>query len=356
MSAPMRWSSGNVHESVLEDRSVTTLDPLRHGEHRHQLGLHVGGIARKGRRDDPDAAHPARRSCSHARYRAPASSSAPTSPGASRGWIPCSTSRCPSTSDVAPGDRSRRTAGCRLRCGRPPRNGVFTAAASRSTPRTVMTIAARAPDTSAPILIQDSASSTTSGSRAAFSSTVSPVAPAHAAIITFWVPLTVIRSKADAPAADRRAPKASMVAVIQADLRPQRLEPLQVLVHRSDADGAQPPGSDTRAAAEARHQRAQHHERGPHLAHQVVGRLGGRDRHPADADPRWGRPVHSAPGAQRRQTARASRSHRARAGRSSSTVSPRPAAPPAISARHCRVLRARHLRRPFQTRWSTLGR
>ena len=50
-----------------------------------------------------------------------------------------------------------------------------------------------APRTDAPIALSESASSSTSGSRAAFSRIVSPRART-AAIIVFWVPLTVTRS------------------------------------------------------------------------------------------------------------------------------------------------------------------
>ena len=63
---------------------------------------------------------------------------------------------------------------------------------------------------------------------------------------------------------------------MQIDLGAQRLDGLQVQIHRTRADGAAA-GQRHLGLARARHQRAQHVERGPHLADQVIGRKAAGD-------------------------------------------------------------------------------
>ena len=166
-----------------------------------------------------------------------------------------------------------RRAACPPRCDRPPRCAGRRAACA--TPCTAIR-SLPAPWISAPIFWSTCASSITSGSRAAFSITVSPSAR-HAAIITFCVPFTVLRSNVTRAADVRRAAVGLDVAVVERELRAERAQTLQVLIDRPHADRAAA-GLGHARGAEAREQRTEHQERRAHLAHEVVGRLGIADR------------------------------------------------------------------------------
>ena len=74
---------------------------------------------------------------------------------------------------------------------------AWRAPLSRDTPSTTMR-EVPAPEIFAPILLRHSATSTISGSRAAFSITVSPLA-SDAAISAVWVPPTVTFGKSISP-------------------------------------------------------------------------------------------------------------------------------------------------------------
>ncbi|CAG4927213.1 unnamed protein product, partial [Acidocella sp. C78] len=63
------------------------------------------------------------------------------------------------------------------------------------------------------------------------------------------------------------------IAAIEGDLGAHRLQPLEVQVDRAGADRAAAGQRHARLAG-ARQQRAQHQDRGAHLAHDVIGRLG----------------------------------------------------------------------------------
>ncbi len=71
------------------------------------------------------------------------------------------------------------------------------------------------------------------------------------------------------------------VPVLQGDGRAHGLEALEVLVDGPRADGAAA-GERHPRRAEAREERAQHEHRGPHLLHQLVGRLGAAHRRAAN--------------------------------------------------------------------------
>ena len=133
-----------------------------------------------------------------------------------------------------------------------------------------------APSIRAPIFVSRAARSTTSGSRAALRSTVSPRA-STAAIIRSSVPVTVMRSKWTA--APRRPSRrfGFDVAVRLMDVRAQLLQPADVQVDGPGADGAAARQRDARASA-AGHQRPQHQAGGAHGLHQLVRRLGRCDR------------------------------------------------------------------------------
>ena len=133
----------------------------------------------------------------------------------------------------------------------------------------------------APMAIRKFARSTTSGSRAAFSITVSPSASA-AAIIRFSVPVTVTVSST------RRAPLQPLgacadVAAFDVDVRAHGLQAGDVDIHRPRADRAAA-GQRHVGAAEARQQRAQHQDRGAHGLDQLVGREILADRARIDLD------------------------------------------------------------------------
>ena len=63
------------------------------------------------------------------------------------------------------------------------------------------------------------------------------------------------------------------VATLQRDAGAHLLEALQMQIDRASADGAAA-GQRHARLADARQQRTEHKERGPHLADDVVGRLG----------------------------------------------------------------------------------
>ena len=115
---------------------------------------------------------------------------------------------------------------------------------SSSTP-SMVTSDVPAPRMRAPILLSTRPSSSTSGSRAAFSSVVRPRASA-AAIIRFSVPVTVTMSNTMLAPRSRRARRGD-VAARELDARAHRLQALEVLIDRTRAD---------RAAAGQRHARA----------------------------------------------------------------------------------------------------
>ena len=133
-----------------------------------------------------------------------------------------------------------------------------------------------APSIFAPILLRKLARSTTSGSAAAPSMTVSPSART-AAIITLSVPRTVGRTlpRKLIDAARRLPAKDFDVATLDA-IRPHRA--LQI---PSDARSigrspmTHPPGSETVAFFLAAQQRPEHANRSAHFAHDVIRRLGG---------------------------------------------------------------------------------
>ena len=140
---------------------------------------------------------------------------------------------------------------------------------SSSTPSIVM-IGVPAPWIRAPILLSTSASSSTSGSRAAFSITVRPFASA-AAIMRFSLPVTVgMSSTIVAPRSRLRLDLD--VAVLERDLGAHRLEALQVLIDRARADRAAAGQRDARAAV-ARDERAEHEHARAHRLDELVRRL-----------------------------------------------------------------------------------
>ena len=125
------------------------------------------------------------------------------------------------------------------------------------------------PSILAPILTRHSATSPISGSRAAFSITVSPlrqrrrhqhgVGGAH-------------RDLGEGHPGTLEAARrpGHHVAAVDVDLGAERLEPHQVQVDRPGADGTAARHGDARLSA-ARQQRAQHPEARAHAAHQLVG-------------------------------------------------------------------------------------
>jgi hypothetical protein len=128
-----------------------------------------------------------------------------------------------------------------------------------------------APSILAPIAFRQSARLTTSGSRAGFAITVSPLA-SDAAISATWVAPT------DTLGNDIRADKPVFgfrmhVAAIDLDLGAQRLERFDEQVDRPRADGAAA-GQRHDCLAHARQQGPDHPETRPHLRDQLVG---GRD-------------------------------------------------------------------------------
>ena len=147
---------------------------------------------------------------------------------------------------------------------------VCSAPRSRSTPWMRM-VEVPAPSIFAPILISRSARSTTSGSRAALRSTVSPLA-STAAIIRSSVPVTVMRSKWTVRAAQAVGRHGFDVAVRLMDRRAQLFQAEDVQVDGPRADGAAARQRNARAAA-ARHQRPQHQAGRAHGLDQLVRRF-----------------------------------------------------------------------------------
>src|SRR6186997_392479 len=91
-----------------------------------------------------------------------------------------------------------------------------------------------APRILAPMALRKSARSTTSGSRAAFSITVSPSASV-AAITRFSVPVTVtVSSTSRAP---RKRDARANVTILDQDIGAELLQAVDVNVHRTRADG-----------------------------------------------------------------------------------------------------------------------
>ena len=163
----------------------------------------------------------------------------------------------------------RRRHRCRSRCGRAARCARRLRAGSRPG---CAASRCRCPRSCAPILTRHSATSPISGSRAAFSITVSPLASA-AAISTVWVaPTETFGNTMRAPLQALRR-LGDDVAAVDVDLGAQRLQRHQVQVDRPRADGAAARQRDARLAA-ARQQRAQHPEARAHAADQLVGRGG----------------------------------------------------------------------------------
>ena len=128
------------------------------------------------------------------------------------------------------------------------------------------------PSMLAPILTRHSATSPISGSRAAFSITVSPLASA-AAISTLWVAPTDTLGKITRAPVQALGRLGHDVAAVDLDLGAQRLEAHQVQVDRPRADGAAAGQGDARLPA-ARQQRAQHPEARAHAVDHLVGRRG----------------------------------------------------------------------------------
>ena len=129
------------------------------------------------------------------------------------------------------------------------RSGItaMARAARRSTPSMWM-VEVPAPAICAPILVRHSARSTISGSRAAFSMTVSPLA-SDAAIMATWVAPTVTFGKYDAVADEavlRR--RGDDVAAVDVDLGAERLRAPSMKKSTGRVPMAQPPGSDTLAS------------------------------------------------------------------------------------------------------------
>ncbi len=121
----------------------------------------------------------------------------------------------------------------------------------------------------APIATRHCARSTTSGSRAAFSRTVSPSAR-QAAIIRFSVPVTVtVSMKIRAPLS--RAAFAWMYPDSMPDLGAHGLQPLDVQVDGALADGASARQRDA-GLPEPGHQGPEREDGGAHRLHQLVGR------------------------------------------------------------------------------------
>ena len=132
-----------------------------------------------------------------------------------------------------------------------------------------------APVIFAPMEMRKFARSTTSGSRAAFSSTVSPSASV-AAIIRFSVPVTVtVSSTSRAPFS--RCARARMYPPSMVMSAPIACKPGDVNVHRPRTDGAAAGQRDVRLA-KARHERTEHEDGGAHRLHQIVGRRELRQR------------------------------------------------------------------------------
>ena len=124
----------------------------------------------------------------------------------------------------------------------------------------------------APILLRQSATSTISGSRAAFSMTVVPSA-STAAIIAVWVPPTVTLGKTISRAFESARRLGHHIAAVDVDVGAEPLHRHQVQIDRPRADGAAARQRHLRLA-HPRQQRRDHPEARAHLRHQIVGRGG----------------------------------------------------------------------------------
>ena len=170
-------------------------------------------------------------------------------------------------------------------------------AASSSTP-SIRIVVVPAPRMCAPIRLRNAVRSVISGSRAAFSITVSPLA-STAAVRRFSVAPTLGKSRT------MRAPfsllqRASTKPWTTLELRTHvAARPAEVHVELAAADVVAAGQRDPRLTA-AREQRAEHVDRRPHPAHQVVGRLGRQPARGVDVQ-LFGGPAHSTVGADRAQ-------------------------------------------------------
>ena len=176
----------HVHEPVLEDRLGDAADAVGDAVERHELRLHVGGKPGYGavRRLTARGAllHADAHQSAPASICAPASRSLSSTASSVRGAAPRS-----STSPPQAAAAHEKGAGL---------DPVGHDAVARAVQRLDALDRMRsvpAPSIRAPIALRQLARSTTSGSRAAFSITVSPSASA-AAIIRFSVPVTVTMS------------------------------------------------------------------------------------------------------------------------------------------------------------------
>ena len=163
----------------------------------------------------------------------------------------------------------------------------LTTGTRSSTPSTVM-VEVPAPWISAPMRLSMSARSVISGSRAAFSITVSPLA-STAAVSRFSVAPTLGNSSTT------RAPREPVgarldEAVHDVELDAHRLEAAEVHVELAAADVVAAGHRDARLAA-ARQQRTEHVDRRAHAGHELVGRLGVQRRRRVDLQLRRARPL-----------------------------------------------------------------
>ena len=124
-----------------------------------------------------------------------------------------------------------------------------------------------APAMRAPILLRQSATSAISGSRAAFSITVVPLA-SDAAISAVWVPPTVTFGKTISAPLRPFGALRHHVAAVDLDLGAEPLHRHDEKIDRPRADGAAA-GQRNPRLAHARQQRRQHPEARPHLARRV---------------------------------------------------------------------------------------
>ena len=131
--------------------------------------------------------------------------------------------------------------------------------------------------------VSSAARSTTSGSRAQFSSRVSPSA-STAAISRSSVPVTVMRSKTMcAPRSAQRVDARFKIAVLLQDDRAHFFQALDVQIDGTAADGAAAGHGHARHAG-ARHERTQDQRAGAHGFHDLVARHGIGERTAADGD------------------------------------------------------------------------
>src|SRR6185295_8974659 len=145
---------------------------------------------------------------------------------------------------------------------------VWTVPSSRSCPW-MRSVLVPIPSILAPIFAKHSATSPTSGSRAAFSITVSPSARA-ALIITVWVAPTETLGKTTLAPFRRFGHE---VAAVNVNARTQRLEAEQMQIDRTRANGAAT-GHRHACATAARQQRTQHPKARPHAIDHFIGRRG----------------------------------------------------------------------------------